>query len=324
MISGGLLFLAVLLLLAGCGRARQETAGGYEVRDVRGRLVRLAKKPQRVLTFSMYTDEIVLGLVPSDRLVAVNRFLEDPKESVVVEKARKIPEKVGQPTLEQILSWKPDVVFADPWASEEQLAVLEDMNLPVVVCGPSNSYEDIQNNIRLIAAVLEEKDRGEKDIGAMDEVRREIAAKVAKIPEDRRKSVALISVMTSYGGAGSAFDDMCRHAGVTNAVAAIGLKTGQPLTKELLVKSDPDLLLLPSFDDKGAFDTKQFIDGYLLDPSLQTMKAIRDRAFYFPRESYIYNGSQDFVFGIQELAFCAYGDEFRQEDNRHISFSGEK
>ena len=86
---------------------------------------------------------------------------------------------------------------------------------------------------------------------------------------------------------------------------------------------NPDILLLPNYDDQGTFDTNQFIRGYLDDPALQSMKAIREKSFFFPREGYIYNGSQDFVFGIQEIAFGAYGEAFRQEDNRHLSFSGE-
>ena len=108
-----------------------------------------------------------------------------------------------------------------------------------------------------------------------------------------------------------------------NASAAVGVRNGDPLTKELLVKSNPDILLLPSYDDKGAFDTQKFVNGYLEDPALGSMKAIRNRALFFPREGYIYNGSQDFVFGIQEIAFCAYGEAFRQEDGRHLSFAGE-
>ena len=114
------------------------------------------------------------------------------------------------------------------------------------------------------------------------------------------------------------------HLPFINGAAAVGLKNGQPLTKELLVKSNPDILLLPNYDDKGNFDTEAFIRSYLDDPSLQTIKAIQNRRLEYPRESYIYNGSQDFVFGVQELAFIAYGDAFRQEDNRHISFSGEE
>ena len=318
--------LFAVLLTASCGKSpdqRSADGQGREVRDTWGRTVRIAKKPERILTLSIYTDEIALGLVTSDKLVAINRFHDDPKESVIVEKARKIPEKVGNPTAEQIIAWHPDVVFATPWTSPDQIAALENMKIPVVVCGASDSYEEVQSNIRLMAAGLWEEERGEKLIAAMDEVKREIADKVAKIPESERKSVVLLSVMTSYGGAGSAFDNMCKHAGVTNASAAVGVKNGQILTKELLVKSNPDLLLLPNYDDKGAFDTQKFIGGYLDDPALQSMKAIQNRAFFYPREGYIYNGSQDFVFGVQEIAFCAYGEAFRQKDNRHLSFSGE-
>ena len=318
--------LLALVLTISCGKPpaqRSPKSEGRTVTDAYGKAVRIPHKPERILTLSIYTDEIALGLVTTDKLVAINRFHDDPKESVIVEKARKIPEKVGNPTAEQIVAWRPDVVFATPWTSPEEIAVIEDLKIPVVVCGPSDSYEDVQANIRLMAAGLWEKERGEKLIAAMDEVMREIDAKVAEIPESERKSVALLSVMPTYGGAGSTFDDMCKHAGVINGVAAIGLQNGQILTKELLVKVNPDILLLPNYDDKGTFDTKQFINGYLDDPALQSMKAIQQQSFIYPREGYVYNGSQDFVFGVQEIAFCAYGEAFRQEDNRHLSFSGE-
>ena len=323
------LCLLALLLTVSCGkppaqRSSGEDVNGRIVKDAYGKAVRIPRKPERILTLSIYTDEIALGLVTSDKLVAISRFHDDPKESVIVEKARKIPEKMdGVPTAEQIIAWRPDVVFATPWTSPEEIAVIEDLKIPVVVCGPSDSYADIQANIRMMAAGLWETERGEKLIAAMDEVKREIDAKVAQIPESERKSVALVSVMPTYGGEGSTFDDMCKHAGVINGVAAIGLQNGQILTKELLVKVNPDILVLPNYDDKGTFDTKQFISGYVDDPALQSMKAIQEKSFFYPREGYIYNGSQDFVFGIQEIAFGAYGEAFRQEDNRHLSFSGE-
>lgn len=318
--------LFAVLLTVSCGKPpaqRSSDVQGRKVRDALGRVVEIPKKPERILTLSIYTDEIALGLVTTDKMVAINRFHDDPKESVIVEKARKIPEKVGNPTAEQVAALRPDVVFATPWTSPEQIAVMDDLKIPVIFCGSSENYEDVQANIRLMATGLWEEERGEKLIVAMDEVMREIEAKVAEIPESERKSVVLLSVMTTYGGAGSAFDDMCKHAGVINGIAAIGLRNSQILTKELLVKINPDILLLPNYDDQGTFDTKEFIRGYLEDPALQSMKAIQNQAFFYPREGYIYNGSQDFVFGIQEIAFCAYGDAFRQEDNRHLSFSGE-
>ena len=325
-LAGVAALLFLLAAFAGCGGAGTPTAeknAGYTVTDARNRQVRISHKPEHIVTLGLYTDEMVLGMVPTDKMAAVSHYLDDPKESVLVEKAKKIPNKVTDPTVEQILSWQPDLVIANGWTSEDKIETLTDMGIPVVVCGQANSYAEIQETLRLVAESIGEVEKGEKIRQKMDEIRDEITAKVAKIPAEERKSVVLLSLMTSYGGAGSAFDDMCRHAGVVNASAAAGLKNGQKLTKEMLVKSDPDFLLLPVFDDRGNFDTQKFIDGYLKDPSLQTMKAIRNQALVYPRESYIYNASQDFVFGIQEIAYCAYGDEFRQDDNRHISFSGE-
>lgn len=326
-LAGVAALLFLLAALAGCGGAGTPAAeknAGYTVTDARNRQVKIPHKPERIVTLGLYTDEMVLGMVPTNKMAAVSHYLDDPKESVLVEKAKKILNKVTDPTVEQILSWQPDLVIANGWTSQDKIQTLTDMGIPVVVCGPANSYEDIQGTLRLVAESIGEVEKGEKIRQKMDEIRDEITAKVAKIPAEERKSVVLLSLMTSYGGAGSAFDDMCRHAGVVNASAAAGLKNGQTLTKEMLVKSDPDFLLLPIFDDRGNFDTQKFIDGYLKDPSLQTMKAIRHQALVYPRESYIYNASQDFVFGIQELAYCAYGDAFKQDDNRHISFSGEE
>ncbi len=58
---------------------------------------------------------------------------------------------------------------------------------------------------------------------------------------------------------------------------------------------------------------------FLLDPSLQTLTAVKERKLYYPREGYIYNVSQDIVFGVQELAYAAYGESFIQPADCHLS-----
>ena len=91
------------------------------------------------------------------------------------------------------------------------------------------------------------------------------------------------------------------------------------MTKEQLVQIDPDILFLPTYNDHGNYDVQKFRREYLDDPSLQTMKAIRTKAFAEPFEGYIYNCSQDFVFGVQEIAYRVYGDAFKQSEHEHLS-----
>lgn len=69
----------------------------------------------------------------------------------------------------------------------------------------------------------------------MDTKLSEIKTKIDNIKPEERKKIVLISLMTSYGGKGCTFDDICQYAGVINGVSAVGLHNGQQLTKEMLV-----------------------------------------------------------------------------------------
>ncbi|MBP7255237.1 MAG: ABC transporter substrate-binding protein, partial [Negativicutes bacterium] len=66
-----------------------------------------------------------------------------------------------------------------------------------------------------------------------------------------------------------------------------------------------------------------FNNEYLQDPSLQTITAIKTQNLKYPREGYTYNASQDVVYGVRELAYCAYGKEFMQDYDNHISVAPE-
>ena len=153
----------------------------------------------------------------------------------------------------------------------------------------------------------------------MDEKLAALKEETSKIPTAERKTVVLISLMSSYGGIGSTFDDACGYAGVKNGMAELGIHTGQVMTKEQLVAIDPDILFLPTYNAHGTYDVAAFREKYLGDPALATLKAIKTGALREPREGYIYNGSQDIVFGAQEIAYMAYGDAFAQPDGLHLT-----
>ena len=70
------LLLCVLLLFAalGCGGSPTEQAGGYQVTDAEGRVVMFEEKPVRVLNYALWLDDIVLGLVPPERLVGMDNL----------------------------------------------------------------------------------------------------------------------------------------------------------------------------------------------------------------------------------------------------------
>ena len=320
----GVLLAALLFLSAGCGlpaAVSDSPAGGaaYSVTDIQGTKVDMPARPTRILTLSMSTDEVVLGLVSPDHMVAVNSLLDDPVSSNVVELASQVDGRVKDPTVEEIAAMQPDLVIVPDWGDLAKVASLRDLGLHVVVCKGAKNLAEIKETIQLIAQAIGEPQRGEVLLQKMDERLAWVQARTAAIPAAERKTVVLLSLMKSYGGIGCSFDDACQYAGVTNGMARIGIHNGQTMSKEQLVEINPDILFLPTYTDHGAYDSGKFRAAYLEDPSLQYVRAIRDQALREPFEGYIYNCSQDYVFGVQEIAYCVYGDVFRQSHQEHLT-----
>jgi hypothetical protein len=115
-------FLAVMLLIvvffiSGCGSSNGGNVkkAAYEIIDDQGAMIQLEHKPERILTLAMGTDSIVLGILPEEKLIAINSLADDPVSSNIVDKANGITRKIKNPSAEEILSLKPDVVFIYNW-----------------------------------------------------------------------------------------------------------------------------------------------------------------------------------------------------------------
>lgn len=310
------------VLLAGCGSEQQAATssdGAYEVTDDQGTVVKFTQKPQKIMTVTISTDNILLGLVKPQQVVACNTLTDDPVSSNIVELAKQIPNRIRHPKVEEILAMEPDLVIAADWGNIDYVESLRNMGVNVVVVKGAKNTQDIKDNIKLIAAAVGEPQRGEKLIQMMEEKLGEIRAKVDKIPAEQRKRVVLISLMNNYGGKGCIYDEACQLAGVTNCLSEYGLVRGDKLTKEMIVQMDPDVLFLPTYNAHGTYDIKAFQDRYLKDPALQQMKAIKTGNVKMPRDSYVYTASQDFPFAVQEIAYNVYGDDFKLADQQHLS-----
>lgn len=295
----------------------------YSVTDYQGTKVDFQTKPQRILALSMSTDEIVLGMVKPDKVIAVNSMLDDPVSSNIPDIGKQIPTKIKNPTAEDIYSMSPDLVIVPDWNNAKIIDGLRGLGLKVIVVPGAKNIDEVKLSVQMIADAINEHEKGVRLVSMMDNKVAEIQAKVAKIPQNKRKKIVLLSLMPGYGGIGSSFDDLCKYAGVINGMAEIGLHNWQPLTKENLVKIDPDILFLPTYTDHGNLDTADHNRQYLDDPSLQEMKAIKNSALIYPREGYIYSASQNIVLGIQEIDRCVYGVDFDFPDKTNLSVADE-
>ena len=98
-ITALLLCLSILLIVAGCSSdsaQKSNSTAAYTVTDSQGHKLYFKEKPQRIISMSISTDEILIDLVPSSRIAAFSRLVDDPGISNIVERAQSVGSRVDR------------------------------------------------------------------------------------------------------------------------------------------------------------------------------------------------------------------------------------
>lgn len=91
-----LVSLCIICTFCSCGIPKNTSfeKKGYTVTDDKGNRISFTAKPARILTLALSTDEILLDLVSSDRVIAVSSLSVDKGISTVSEKAKLVPHQM--------------------------------------------------------------------------------------------------------------------------------------------------------------------------------------------------------------------------------------
>ncbi|HWR38612.1 MAG TPA: ABC transporter substrate-binding protein [Patescibacteria group bacterium] len=286
--------------------------GGREVIDSQGFKLTVPHKPQRIVSLSIASDEILMELVAVSQIAALTYTSDDVGISNITEEAKQVKGKV-RANAEAVIGLNPDLVLFPDWQPLDLVQVLRDAGLPVYVFKSARSIAQVRQNITEISQLVGESEKGAVLISRMDHSLAEVSAQVQSLPETERQVAARFSNMGGSGGIGSTFDDICRQAGVRNAAAIAGLDTNGSLSKEQLVQINPDFLLLPTWDYTGKKDLNQYKQEVQDDPALQTVRAVQQKRLIQIPDRYLFCTSQHIVKGVRSVAQAAYPQLFRQE-----------
>ncbi len=298
-----------MLLLVGCtgsqGTTSTSSNTAYQVTDTQGYVLKLPRKPQRIVTLALSSDEMVLAMTQPEKVMALHYLADDPDISTIADKAPLIPKRMRDYNAEMIVGLQPDLVIAPDWNRVELIQTLRDLGIPVFVSKGPSSVVQVKQAIREISQAIGEEEVGKGMIRQMEDELAQIAAKVKTIPPEGRQTLVLISHMSAYGGKGSLFDDMCGYAGVINGAAAAGLGKNDVLSKECIIAINPDLMLVPTWNG-GKLNVNTIKADLQNDPALQTVKAIREKRLVQLPDLYLYCASQDIVHAIRDIMNAAY------------------
>lgn len=159
-----LVLQAIRAVFLVCGLYASTGAATPEVRDDRGKTLRLEAPAARIISIAPHLTEIAFAAGAGAKLVAVSEYSDYPPE------ARRLP-RVGDGArvdIERILTLHPDLVVA--WKSGNQagdIARLERLGIPVWVSEPSR-LADIPRLLRDMALLAGVREAGEQAAAAFE------------------------------------------------------------------------------------------------------------------------------------------------------------
>ena len=181
--------------------------------------------PQRIVSLNMCSDQIVVDLVPRERIRAVSHLAADPLVSAVARRQGAFRGRAATPRR----CWPSSLISSSPASTRRRrrCALLERLGLKILKVPVASDFDGARAVTRLIADAVGERDKAERLLADFD--RRMAALRRARV---QRPKAVVYQVNNLASGPGSVADNVLRAAGFANLTAELNLGPGGQLPLE--------------------------------------------------------------------------------------------
>ena len=271
-------------------------------------LVRLDGPPQRILTYSLGHDEIVLSLVDTDRIAAVGKFTANQSYSNVADWVADIP--IYEKGAENVLAQKPDLFIASKYTKADIVDLIKEAGVPVVRPSLESSSEGNIPNILLVGYLLGVEERA---LELAAEIEGRLSTVTQRVPPPGDPDRPTVVSITRYSekvyvpGAGTTEGGIIETAGGVNAAVRDGIEGIQKVSLESIAALAPEIILITQSGESGG---EALRDDLLEHPALVAVPAVVNKRIHVVGSKTYTTLSHWNVRGIEETAALLFPDRF--------------
>jgi iron complex transport system substrate-binding protein len=300
-LRGGILCM-LLVLAPSVSRSTAPLAGHPAMVDALGDTLPAGPYPRRIISLSPSVTEILFALgVDSARVVGVTRFCDVPE----LAKTRPSVGGIVDPSLEEIVARRPDLVLAVRGNPVEILHRIRSLGIPVFAFEDRTGLDGVQKILDRTAELV-----GPDDVVMSDSLRGRFREEMRlykswsdSIPDDRKPVVyyADPEFPAWTAGPGSHVDDLISLAGGRNLVKE---PSGWPqFSAEALLVRQPQVLLLaqPAGADREALRAR-----LLALPGWSGLTALKEGRICWIDSGTLLRPGPRLLRALEELAACLH------------------
>ena len=192
--------------------------------------------PKRVVSINVCTDQLAMLLADETQLFSVSHLATDPRVSAMSDDAEAYEINYGR--AEEVFLMEPDLVVAGAYAARATIEMLQRFGIPVEVFTPVTGVDDVPSKLTQMGAALGREEKAAALIrdfnGQLEALRAEVKAK---------PDAALYSANGYTTGDQTLAGQILAAAGFSNVAVDAGISSGGLLPLEVLVMSDPDVIV---------------------------------------------------------------------------------
>ncbi|ARS37674.1 iron ABC transporter substrate-binding protein [Pontibacter actiniarum] len=282
------------LFFFSCGQQEQKVQESLVLHDDLGRELTLQRQPERVFSFASSLTEMLFAVLDTSTIVA--RTPQDDYPAAVLQK----PVVSNYPVdYEQVLALKPDLVFSVEGITPMEVAErLEELGVPLYY-QKYESVEDVLTGLEDIGRIMGREEQAKQ---LTDSLRQEVAVLKKRHQQEQKPLQVLAITWTDpiyVHGQNTILTDKLRILGAENAVKETFEQPYPALTREYILKLNPDVLL-------GGTKEEMEEKFFSLYPELRKIKAYQNNRIYKPTDDLMSRPNPRVVESLRELEGFLY------------------
>jgi iron complex transport system substrate-binding protein len=199
-----------------------------------------AEAPPPVASLNLTADELLVEMLPADRLVAVTRWADDADMSNVAGRVPATAVRLPRADLERILALRPELVVVSEYTDADFLRLVEKSGLRYHRMSGLDTLAGIRAAIVDLGRAVGTPDAAARLTTRFDAVLAELGRRLEGSPRPR----VLYWGDPHTAGAGTAIGSLVEAAGATNVGRELGLRGIVPLAGEKAFTAEPDAFLV--------------------------------------------------------------------------------